>query len=205
MFNPTRRSRKIGKTQGGRVSDGKAREKWSRTFTHDLWQRLSQRKEPGYIVHRENPSRKFFHPVNETEIREVIGRLPPDLSRKLKAVLLSRQHETDLTEDVIEAQRTWYCVILFAFPRSMEMIWPKSPAPAWGIRHYRPWCSNWSERDGYAILTWTIPEIKRYYLYHLLLHEIGHINQPSFHARRRREAFAENFALEWARRWEIIP
>ncbi|MEZ5426313.1 MAG: hypothetical protein R2747_08620 [Pyrinomonadaceae bacterium] len=37
-------------------------------------------------------------------------------------------------------------------------------------------------------------------MYHLFLHEVGHINQPWFHKMRRREEFAENFALEWAER-----
>jgi len=43
-------------------------------------------------------------------------------------------------------------------------------------------------------------QVKRYYLYHLLLHELGHINQPNFHSRRRRESFAEDYALRWARK-----
>lgn len=45
----------------------------------------------------------------------------------------------------------------------------------------------------------------RYYLFHLFLHEIGHINQPWFHSTRRREEFAENFALEWAARLGELP
>jgi hypothetical protein len=42
MKNPIRRSRKIGKTQGGRVKDGRANEKWSRIFPEDVWMRLSE-------------------------------------------------------------------------------------------------------------------------------------------------------------------
>jgi hypothetical protein len=35
--------------------------------------------------------------------------------------------------------------------------------------------------------------------------KLGHINQPLFHDSRRREEFAENFALEWAARLEELP
>ena len=69
------------------------------------------------------------------------------------------------------------------------------------MRHYAPWCRNWlvsDDRKSYW-LQWNEEELRRYYLYHLFLHELGHINQPDFHATRRCEEFAENFALEWAR------
>lgn len=205
MFNPTRRSRKIGKTQGGRVSDGKAREKWSRLFfTTDVWKRLSDPKTPGLRVLRENPSRDYFHPVTEEEIREVLARLPAALTEGLKAVVLSRLSKDDEKRGV-EARIRFQCVILLAFPKSMQMIWKGFTAPDRALSHYQPWCSNWSENEGNTVLTWSRDELRRYYLFHLLLHEIGHHNQPTFHSLKRREAFAENFALEWARRWEIIP
>ena len=47
-------------------------------------------------------------------------------------------------------------------------------------------------------------DLKRYYLFHLLLHELGHINQPWFHSSARREEFAENFALTWARKLNVL-
>jgi hypothetical protein len=54
-------------------------------------------------------------------------------------------------------------------------------------------------------LQWTLDEIRSYYLFHLLSHEVGHINQPLFHNARRREEFADNFALEWAARLDELP
>jgi len=54
-------------------------------------------------------------------------------------------------------------------------------------------------------LDWSKEELRRYYLYHLFLHEVGHINQPWFHSQQRREEFAENFALEWAGRLGELP
>lgn len=68
------------------------------------------------------------------------------------------------------------------------------------IRHFEPWCENWGQKSRNWTLTWNLKELRRYYLYHLFLHEIGHINQPPYHALSRREEFAENFALDWARK-----
>jgi hypothetical protein len=99
----------------------------------------------------------------------------------------------------------YQCVVLYAFPRSMEMVWPGTTCSDAARRHYQPWCSAWSVREGSTILTWTAEQAKRYYLFHLLLHEIGHLNQPPFHSLKRRESYAENFALDWARKWRIIP
>jgi hypothetical protein len=49
-------------------------------------------------------------------------------------------------------------------------------------------------------LKWTEEEVKRYYLYHLFLHEIGHLNEYIRGSSKQHEMFAENFALEWARK-----
>jgi hypothetical protein len=63
-----------------------------------------------------------------------------------------------------------------------------------------PWCRRWVRKERTWKLVWSIEEIRRYYLYHLFLHELGHLNQPWSHSTRIPESFAENFALEWARR-----
>jgi hypothetical protein len=63
MRNPMRRSRKIGLTQGGRVRDGRASEKWCRVFTRDVWEKLSIHQDcQGCRVIKENPSGAFYHP-----------------------------------------------------------------------------------------------------------------------------------------------
>ena len=91
-------------------------------------------------------------------------------------------------------------IILNAFPRSNEIDWGTAPPAEPARRHYAPWCDRWEHRDGRWIHVWTPEQVQRYHLYHLLLHELGHIVQPPYHARRRRESFAEDFALTWARK-----
>src|SRR5882724_9170916 len=64
MFNPLRRNRKIGKTQGGRVRDGKAVEKRSRVFTQDIWTRLLRGATSGLYHLTRKSVQRLFSPSN---------------------------------------------------------------------------------------------------------------------------------------------
>ncbi|MEZ5426314.1 MAG: hypothetical protein R2747_08625 [Pyrinomonadaceae bacterium] len=145
MRNPIRRNKNIGQTQGGRVRDGRSREKFSRIFTRDVWTKLSE--EGGkWRVLRENPSRDYYHPCAGAEYQNVLKRLPADLTDPVKGIVLRRTPKFDLKMG-IEARRQYRCVVLNAFPRSNEMVWRARPERA-TIRHYAPWCENWVEEDG---------------------------------------------------------
>jgi hypothetical protein len=154
-------------------------------------------------VLQENPSGAFYHPCEGDEYLAVLERLPAEIRRGVHAIVLRRTPKLDARLG-IEARQRFGCVILNAFPRSHQMIWGSPPTPA-TRRHYSRWCSRWLEGDRDVKLQWTQEEIRRYYQFHLFLHEVGHINQPRFHHSRRREAFAENFALEWAAQWNELP
>ncbi len=205
MRQPTRRNRKIGITQGGRIRDGYPSEKLSRVFTRDIWDRLSTTDSGGPpSILRENPSGAFFHPCRGNEYLAILERLPSGLCEGLSAVVLRRTPKLDADLGV-EARKRYRCVILNAFPRSLLMTWTAGAGPA-ARRHYERWCAGeWKERGHQVELRWSIEELRRYYLYHLFLHELGHINQPWFHSVRRREEFAENFALEWAAKLGELP
>lgn len=193
----TRRSRKIGETQGGRVQGGRVAEKRSRIFTNNIWDQLSELKGPCMVL-RENPSRDYFHPCSGDEYLDVLERLPEDISSSVQAVVLRRLSKLDEARGV-EARKRYFCVIINSFPKSLEMTFRRPPTET-VVRHYEPWCTRWNDGERKMKLLWTVEEIRRYYLYHLFLHEIGHLNQPWRHYTRIRESFAENFALDWARR-----
>jgi len=205
MFNPTRRSRNIGKTQGGRVKDGTAAEKRSRRSPRTLWSRLSEEEHSeGYTVLSDHPSRDYFHPVSEADIRTTLARMPKRLTRSLRAVLLPRIAAGDVIRG-IEARRRYLCIILNPFPKTLHQFWTQAPPSEVAIRHYAPWGTTWEQTHKGWYQIWTLDNLRRYYLYHLLLHELGHINQPPFNALKRRESFAEDFALTWARRLGVLP
>lgn len=201
MRNPIRRSRKIGKSQGGRVKVVGAQEKWSRQFPANIYHQLSENGEKWQVL-RENPSRDFYHPCSADDYLGVLERLPIELTEYVRAVVLRRLPKEDERLG-IDARRRYSCVIMNSFPKSNETPWPKRPTEG-TIRHLAPWCDRWRSEEGNWRLVWEPEQVRRYYLYHVFLHEIGHINQPSFYSLRQREAFAENFALEWARELGVL-
>jgi hypothetical protein len=198
MRNPVRRNKNIGKTQGGRVISGRAYEKFSRNdFQNCIYAQLSESGERWQLF-CENPSRDYFHPCEGFEYIEVLNKLPEELTKHLDAIILPRISKVDAKRGV-EARKWYGCIIINPFPVNMEMVWQQRPVQS-TYRHYEPWCNRWHQKKGNFYLKWNIDELKRYYLYHLFLHELGHINQPWFHSLNRREEFAENFALEWAKK-----
>jgi hypothetical protein len=204
MRNPIRRSRKIGLTQGGRVKDGRALEKLSRVLPFNIWHHLSNAPSSGEcLTFEDNPSNFFYHPCRPDEYLGVLSQLPKNLSRRVKAVVLKRTSALEYQRGV-EAMRRYACVIINAFPKSNEMVW-HGPIDPKLLRHYGRWCSKRETTDKGTIFHWSEEQLRKYYLYHLFLHEVGHINQPWFHKLRRREEFAENFALEWAERLNELP
>lgn len=155
-------------------------------------------------VLRENPSQDYFHPCRGSDYLALLERLPADLCVGLRAIVLRRTPKLD-AELGVEARKRFRCVILNAFPRSLLMTWENGAGPA-TKRHYGRWCAGeWVTNGPLVTLQWSIEEVRRNYVFHLFLHELGHINQPRFHSARRREEFAENFALEWAERLGELP
>jgi hypothetical protein len=197
MRSPTRRSKKIGLTQGGRVWNGKPSEKWSRLFPKSTWEKISDETE-GLRIIRENPSKNYFHPCSKKQVATVFGELPNELTTDIKAIIFRRNTKTD-EKYLIDARRSYQCIILNSFPKDLKSIWQFKPSPSVN-NHMRPWCDKWIEENGNWVLQWNHSEIRRYYLYHVLLHEIGHIYDWTHNTRNRREDYAENFALEWARK-----
>jgi hypothetical protein len=204
MRNPIRRNKNIGKTQGGRVKNGSAAEKASRIFSRHIWTRLSDEEvQDSYIVIEDNPSRDFFHPVSEAEIRKTLDRMPNKLTKHLRAVVMPRMTSADKRRGV-EARRRYSCIILNPFPENLRLFWSTSPPKKAALQHYEPWDARWEEEETGWFQVWELDDLKTYYLFHLLFHELGHINQPWFNSLNRREEFAEDFALTWARKLNIL-
>lgn len=196
MKNPIRRNRNVGKTQGGRVKNGKADEKWSRLwFNTDIYSQISNSSEI-WQIYQENSSKNYFHPCDGEEYLEVLMRLPENITKYVKAIILPRISKRDAKFGV-DAKRRSDCIIINPFPKSLEYTWPYKPEQK-AFKHYEPWCTNWESNEKEWKLKWSKKEARHYCQYHLLLHELGHINQPLFHSSQKREEFAENFALEWA-------
>lgn len=174
MHNPIRRSKKIGLTQGGRVKAGTPMEKWSRLFSPDTWEILSKQNLPKWNVIKENPSRSYYHPCTAEEIHFILKKLPEDFTEDINAIVLKRLTKRD-EEYGVEARKRWHIIILNSFPKTNLLEWEKPPTID-QRKHFQVWSSNWIKKNRKWYLKWTKEQVKRYYLYHLLLHEIGHFN-----------------------------
>ena len=182
-------------TQGGRVKNGRPEEKWSRLFPQNMWRKISD-AELNWRVCVENPSRNFYHPCRPEEYLKVLSRLPSHQTKYVKGIILRRTPKRDQKLN-IEAMRRYCCVILHSFPRERQYVFDKKPSES-TIKHYARFSSNWSEKNGVWTLAWREEEVRKYYLYHLFLHEVGHINQPDCHSKAKRENYAESFARDMA-------
>ena len=195
MRNPTRRNRNIGKTQGGRVKNGRASEKWSRVFTENIWEEISQ-SETSWNVFVENPSKDYYHPCTPSDYLSVLNRLPTHQTKDIKGIILRRTPERDLQLG-IDAWRRYSCIIMNAFPSENRFTYPTKPKES-QINFFKPFCNTWKEENGGWSLVWEAGEVRRYYLYQVFLHEIGHINDGTKTTRRKRENYADSFARDMA-------
>src|SRR4051794_16933962 len=137
MYNPTRRSRKIGLTQGGRVAGGKATEKESRAFPQSIWRQLSEAPGGECRILEENPSRDFYHPCTPEQVRAVLSHLPLRYRRHLRAVIFRRVSKRDQARGV-EARRRMSCIVLNAFPASNEIDWGNRESDGGDAQTLRP-------------------------------------------------------------------
>ena len=61
-----------------------------------------------------------------------------------------------------------------AFPKSKRFVYWKKP-PESVVTFYQPFGTNWLEENGKWTLNWDDNGVKKYYLYQVFLHELGHI------------------------------
>ncbi len=85
-----------------------------------------------------------------------------------------------------------------AFPSSNTFTYKYKPKES-QIRFFEPFCNRWKEENGIWTLNWEAEEVRRYYLYKVFLHEIGHINDWSKTSKRKRENYADSFARNMAK------
>jgi hypothetical protein len=145
------------------------------------------------------PGADRVHHVNEADVRVVLSRLPFDLWRRLRAV-----HFTDRSRGgrvfgyVTRGRRE---ITLCALPPRMGL----SGLPRMARMGWTP--EQFGARKGRK---WPALAIRRFMLYDVFLHELGHLqlidrNAPSDRLKFARERFAQEFAVEWCNRLWAEP
>ena len=155
-------------------------------------------------IRADNPSRDFLHPAGPAEIAEVLAALPPADIAGLAGITLARVPWTRYDRDdsfgfydPLDREIT-----LRAFPADLRLYaWGREPSDR-ERREFDPFCANWQRgRDGWY-LQWTEESLQRFYLYDVLLHEIGHhVADRGKPIGKTRRSANEDFAHDYARRW----
>lgn len=146
----------------------------------------------------EPASRGYIHPVSADDVRERVLQLPEQYQRKLHVVQFSR---------MTRKRRLFPCyglqwgsaVYLYPIEESLEELYARAPRPAQRIET-EMFGGRWVQDGNLWRLLWTERTIRDFYLNNVLIHEIGHINDDRNTSFRKRERFADWFAVEYGYR-----
>lgn len=140
----------------------------------------------------------YFHPVTEAEVRARLEQLPRHLTRDLEVVQFSRMTRKRQAFPCYGMQ--WgRSVYLYPIEDSLVEVYSAPPKPAQQVEA-RMFGAQWSQQGALWTLTWTASTIKDFYLNNVLIHEVGHLNDPRNTTYRERERYANWFAIEYGYR-----
>lgn len=140
----------------------------------------------------------YIHPVTADDVRERVLQLPAEFQEKLQVVQFSR---------MTRKRRLFPCyglqwgsaVYLYPIEESLEEVYVRAPRPAQRIES-EMYGGRWVQDGPLWRLIWTENTIRDFYLNNVLIHEIGHINDQRNTTFRKREQFADWFAIEYGYR-----
>jgi hypothetical protein len=140
----------------------------------------------------------YLHPVSPDDVRERVLQLPEPFRDSIDVVQLSR---------MTRKRRLFPCyglqwgtaVYLYPIEESLEELYVRAPRPAQRIET-EMFGGRWVQDGALWRLVWTRDTIRDYYLNNVLIHEIGHANDHRNTNFRRREQFADWFAIEYGYR-----
>jgi hypothetical protein len=140
----------------------------------------------------------YVHPVTAEDVRERVLQLPEPYCHSIDVVQLSR---------MTRKRRLFPCygmqwgtaVYLYPIEESLQEYYVCEPRPAQRIET-EMYGGRWEQCGSLWRLCWTEESIRDYYLNNVLIHEIGHVNDRRNTNFRRREQFADWFAVEYGYR-----
>lgn len=194
-----KKSRKFGDVKGGRKHPKIPDKIFARA--HSVPRPADGDELPIFV--RDNPSRNFFFPITEAEVRRELDHLPRREWKGLTHVWFRQANAAPRKEKPPMAE---FCagsgvrmIILYSWPRSME--WDhgrRLPTERWQkvlgqyraklLRHGDSWISRWSEVG-----------LKNFYVEQLLFHEVGHLaDWPRRHWSKANHKVVEEAADQYA-------
>ncbi len=168
---------------------------------HSL-QRTSEIDELPILI-EDNPSRDFFHPISAVEASEAISQLPNSdgdgithiWCRRLKQSEFDRG-ERNLAEFI--CGRGVRLVVLYAWPKNMEVSWKKKPQQKF-VSELRRLEIELHRRKGGFFIKPSLEQLRRFYVQSLLFHEVGHhVDWYNRHWSKANIKGTEEFADQYA-------
>lgn len=201
-----KKSRKFGDVKGGRTFPKIANRIFNRA--HSIEKPAENDELPIFI--KDNPSKDFYFPVNETEILERINQLPLEHRENITHIWLKKVDQEDYRNHD-SFQGMFICgsgvnlIVLSAFPKDLRMVFGTKKPLKRELNLYSNWSQDlqFDEKKEFWFLQWQEETIRDYYLNSLLLHEIGHFVESAYQRfwskakRNKSENFADNFARIW--------
>ena len=136
----------------------------------------------------------YVHPVTESEVRARLNQLPRHFTRDLEVVQFSRMTRKRQAFPCYGMQ--WgTTVYLYPIEDTLVETYSAPPKPAQQVEA-RMFGARWAQNGNVWTLTWTADAIKDFYLNNVLIHEVGHLNDPRNTSYRERERYANWFAIE---------
>ena len=134
------------------------------------------------------PKGDRVHWITEEDVRTVLGRLPPETHHRLRTVHFNDMSEGARMAGYVTRGRKEISICALPPRISLARALPRGQSPR-----------MWGAKRG---TQWPPVAIRRFMLYHVLLHEVGHLqvvdeDQRDADRKFARAAKAEEFASTW--------
>lgn len=155
-------------------------------------------------VYIRNLHADFIHPVEGKDVSELLSSVPSDFLNSLRGIYLLGGTSKQLRASKKHFRYGCYesgRIYLYAFPRRMlREHWGKLPKPTI-VEEYKRMGAEWKQNDSGWWLEFDRASLKKFYLFNVLLHELGHHVDKRVWSRdtESAERYAEWFAQEHAR------
>lgn len=200
-----KKNRKLGDVYGGRKWPKLADKIFARC--HGLQRPSSADTLP--ILIQDNPSRDFFFPVDGVESLSALAALPAADTDGITHVWLRRLKRSDYETGTMPLAE-FICgsgvrlVVLYPWPRDMLLRFGQGRPRSQVLNRYAPWCTDLVQHEGEWALRWERAALRRFYVMHLLFHEVGHhVDHYQRRWSKANRAQVEEYANQYAMQWSV--
>lgn len=147
---------------------------------------------------------EFIHPIQPRDVKELLSKIPANFLNNLHSIYLLGGTTKQLKISKNSFRYGCYgsgIIYLYAFPKWMlKEYWGQRPKPTI-VEEYERMGAQWEQDKSGWWLEFDRTSLRRFYLYDVLLHELGHHvdKRAGLRDTASAERYAEWFAQEYAR------